>query len=326
MIKLGIIMDPISKINIDKDTSFVILLEAQYRKYQIFYMEIQDIYYLDGEIYGNSKILINLKENLNCWYEFGKEKNILLKKLDVILFRKDPPFNTQYLHTTYLLHLAEKKGSFIINKPKSIRHYNEKLLITYFPQFIPYTLVTNNIKKIREFHKKYQDIIIKPIHKMGGESIFRLKKNDPNTSVILESVTKKEKRFCMVQNYLNEIQDGDKRILIINGNPISTCLARIPKIGETRANLAVGGKGEIRNLTKNDWKIAKTVSLFLKEKGLFFVGIDIIGNYLTEINITSPTCLKEINTKNNFSNYSITKLFLDEIEKQIKNKKNEKKY
>lgn len=316
MIKSGIIMDSISKIKINKDSSFSMLLEMQRRKYEIYYIKIDKLYLLKNKAYAISRKLTKIDKNIKKWYKLEKEKNIPLKDLDFILIRKNPPFDLEYIYATYILEQAEKSGTLVLNKPKSLRDYNEKISTTYFSHFIPDTLITKNKKKIEEFYKKNKDIILKPLNKMGGESIFRIKNKDKNFHVIVETITKYGKRFCMVQKYLPEIKNGDKRILVINGNPIPYCLARIPKNDEIRGNLATGGFGEVRNLTKNDWKIAHFLSPFLKKKGLIFVGLDIIGNKLTEINITSPTCIQEIEKK--FPKLCIAKILFNEIEKKLK--------
>ncbi|MGP1958392.1 MAG: glutathione synthase [Arsenophonus sp.] len=315
MIKLGIVMDPISTIKIKKDSSFAMLLEAQRRKYEIYYMEIGDLYLLEGEAYGHTRKLIKIKQDTMQWYKFDVEQDIPLKKLNVILMRKDPPFNTEYIYATYILEIAEQAGSLIINKPQSLRDCNEKLFTTWFNKLTPNTLVTRNNKKLREFHKKYGDVIFKPLNQMGGASIFRLTKTDPNVSAIIETLTKHGQYFCMAQNYLPSIKEGDKRVLVIDGKPVPYCLARIPAKGETRGNLSAGGYGEARPLTINDWKIAKTVAPILKEKGLIFVGLDIIGDHLTEINVTSPTCIREIEKA--FSDISITSMLFNAIEKLL---------
>ena len=311
-LKIGIIMDSIAFINIKKDSSFAILLEAQNRKHIIYYMEMNDIYLNAGHPYART-LLITLKKNTKKWYEIIKEKNISLSELDVILMRKDPPFNTEFIYATYILERAEEMGVLIINKPQSLRDCNEKMFLSWFPELTTNTLVTRNSLKIREFWKKNKDIIVKPLDGMGGTNIFRIKKNDPNFSVIIEIMTQYEKKYCMVQTYLPEVKIGDKRILIINGQPVPWCLARIPLTGETRANLAVGGKGKIQPLSKTDWKIANYLAPILKKKGLILVGLDIIGDKLTEINVTSPTCICEIESKKNIS---ITGMLLDYIEQK----------
>lgn len=315
MIKLGIVMDPISTIKIKKDSSFAMLLEAQRRGYEIHYLEMGDLYLLQGEAYGHTRQLINIKQDTIQWYEFGTTQDIALKNLDVILMRKDPPFDTEYIYATYILERAEQAGSLIVNKPQSLRDCNEKLFTAWFAKLTPETLVTRNNQKLREFHQKHGDVIFKPLDGMGGASVFRLTKNDPNVSVIIETLTQHGQRFCMAQDYLPAIKEGDKRVLVVDGEPVPYCLARIPAQGETRGNLAAGGSGEARPLTGSDWKIARTVAPILKEKGLIFVGLDIIGDRLTEINVTSPTCIREIEAA--FSDISITGMLFDAIEKRL---------
>lgn len=291
--KLGIVMDPISTINIKKDTTFAILLEAQRLGWELYYMEMQDLYLHAGGSRAYSRIL-RVKEVEGDWYNFMSEKDLALPDLDVILMRKDPPFDIEYIYATYILEHAELKGVLVVNRPQSLRDCNEKLFISWFPNLTPKTLVTCSIKNIQNFYKKHGDIILKPLDKMGGASVFRIQRDDPNLSVILETITENEKRFCMAQNFLPSIKDGDKRILVVDGEIVPYCLARIPPKGETRANLAAGGRGEVRPLSNRDWEIANSVAPILKKKGLIFVGLDIIGDYLTEINVTSPTCLREI--------------------------------
>ncbi|ANF17246.1 glutathione synthetase [Buchnera aphidicola (Schlechtendalia chinensis)] len=312
-IKLGIVMDPICSINIKKDSSFAILLEAQKRKYSIYYMELLDLYLENNKPFAKAKLL-TLKNNIKKWFFFKKEKNISLLNLDIILMRKDPPINEQYIYITYILEQAENQGVLVINKPKSLRNFNEKLFTIWFPNLIPKTLITSNISKIHNFLQKYEDIIIKPLNGMGGFSIFRIKKNDPNTMVIIETMTNHGKKLCISQIYLPEIKNGDKRILVINGKPFPWCLSRIPKINENRGNLAVGGTGKVKKLTRYDWNIANFVSKTLKKNGLYFVGLDVIGNKLTEINITSPTCINEIQSK---CKISISNIILNSIEKRL---------
>lgn len=249
MIKLGIVMDPISTIKIKKDSSYAMLLEAQRRGYEIHYMEMGDLYLLQGEAYGHTKQLINIQQDTTPWYEFGAEQDIALKNHDVILMRKDPPFDTEYIYATYILERAEQAGSLIVNKPQSLRDCNEKLFTAWFAKLTPDTLVTRNNKKLREFHQKHGDVIFKPLDGMGGTSIFRLTKDDPNVSVIIETLTQHGQRFCMAQDYLPAIKEGDKRVLVVDGEPVPYCLARIPAQGETRGNLAAGGYGEARPLT-----------------------------------------------------------------------------
>ncbi|MCS3423759.1 glutathione synthase [Rahnella sp. BIGb0603] len=313
MIKLGIVMDPISSINIKKDTSFAMLLEAQSRGYELHYMEMNSLYLRGGEGRATTKKL-SVKQDYNGWYEFGTEQDIALQELDVILMRKDPPFDTEFIYATYILERAEEKGTLIVNKPQSLRDCNEKLFTAWFPELTPDTLVTRNAAQLKAFHKEHTDVILKPLDGMGGASIFRLKPEDANVSVVIETLTEHGSRFCMAQNYLPAIKDGDKRVLVVDGEPVPYCLARIPAQGETRGNLAAGGRGEARPLSESDWAIARTVAPILKQKGLIFVGLDIIGDRLTEINVTSPTCAREIEAA---FPISITGMLMDAIEKRL---------
>ncbi|UHM91411.1 glutathione synthase [Rahnella victoriana] len=313
MIKLGIVMDPISSINIKKDTSFAMLLEAQSRGYELHYMEMNSLYLRGGEGRATTKKL-SVKQDYDGWYEFGTEQDIALQELDVILMRKDPPFDTEFIYATYILERAEEKGTLIVNKPQSLRDCNEKLFTAWFPELTPDTLVTRNAAQLKAFHQEHTDVILKPLDGMGGASIFRLKPEDANVSVVIETLTEHGSRFCMAQNYLPAIKDGDKRVLVVDGEPVPYCLARIPAQGETRGNLAAGGRGEARPLSESDWAIARTVAPVLKQKGLIFVGLDIIGDRLTEINVTSPTCAREIEAA---FPISITGMLMDAIEKRL---------
>jgi len=313
MIKLGIVMDPISSINIKKDTSFAMLLEAQSRGYELHYMEMNSLYLRGGEGRATTKKL-SVKQDYDGWYEFGTEQDIALQDLDVILMRKDPPFDTEFIYATYILERAEENGTLIVNKPQSLRDCNEKLFTAWFPELTPDTLVTRNSAQLKAFHKEHTDVILKPLDGMGGASIFRLKPEDANVSVVIETLTEHGTRFCMAQNYLPAIKDGDKRVLVVDGEPVPYCLARIPAQGETRGNLAAGGRGEARPLSESDWQIARTVAPILKQKGLIFVGLDIIGDRLTEINVTSPTCAREIEAA---FPISVTGMLMDAIEKRL---------
>ncbi|WP_350304613.1 glutathione synthase [Photorhabdus viridis] len=314
MIKLGIVMDPISSIKIKKDTSFAMLLEAQRRGWELHYMEMSDLYLHQGKAHARTRLL-QVENNPQQWYQFDREQDLALETLDVILMRKDPPFDTEYIYATYILERAEEKGTLIVNKPQSLRDCNEKLFTAWFPDLTPDTLVTRNAAHLRTFHQKHGDVIFKPLDGMGGASIFRLKKDDPNVGVIIETLTEHGNRFCMAQNFLPSIKEGDKRILIVDGEPVPYCLARIPAQGETRGNLAAGGRGEARPLSESDWAIARAVAPTLKEKGLIFVGLDIIGDRLTEINVTSPTCAREIEAA--FPDISITGMLMNAIEKRL---------
>lgn len=291
--KLGIIMDPIQGISIKKDTSFAMLLEAQRRDYQIYYMEMSDLHLLNGKAYASAKPL-SVKEDPNNWFNLGDETMMELADLDVILMRKDPPFDTEFIYATYLLEQAEAQGTLVVNKPQSLRDANEKLFTAWFPQCTPKTLVTRSAHQIRDFLNQEGDIILKPLDGMGGASIFRVRAGDPNIGVIIETLTKHGTEFAMAQAFIPEITEGDKRIIVINGEPVPYCLARIPAKGETRGNLAAGGRGEARPISDADRWIANQVGQTLRDKGLLFVGLDVIGDKLTEINVTSPTCVREI--------------------------------
>jgi len=315
MIKLGIVMDPISQINIKKDTSFAMLQEAQKRGYQIYYMEMGDLFLNGGEAYATTRFLKVSNDKQN-WFNFTNEQTIALSELDVILMRKDPPFDTEFIYATYILERAENSGVLVVNKPQSLRDCNEKLYTSWFAEFTPETMVTRQTKLIKDFYQTHRDIILKPLDGMGGASIFRIKQDDPNVSVIIETLTHNNSQYCMAQTYLPAIKDGDKRVLVVNGIPVPYCLARIPQKGETRGNLAAGGHGEVRALSESDWKIANAIGPILKAKGLLFVGLDIIGDKLTEINVTSPTCVREI--EGHVNNLSITGMLMNAIEERLK--------
>jgi len=287
-------MDPISKIKPYKDSSFAMLLEAQRRNWQLHYMEIGDLFWHQNQSLGNMRGL-RVKDDNHNWFSLDDEPKLTpLADLDVILMRLDPPFNMQYLYATHLLEQAQKAGTLIVNNPAALRDANEKLFTLWFSQCIPATLVSSNAKQINLFIQKHEDIIIKPLDGMGGASIFRISKGDPNTNVIIETITENQTRHVMLQKFIPEVSQGDKRILLIDGEPIKYGLARIPAEGETRGNLAVGGTGKGVELTERDYWICHQVAPVLKEKGLMFVGLDVIGDYMTEINVTSPTRIREL--------------------------------
>mgnify|MGYP000249858485 CR=1 FL=1 len=295
-IKLGMVMDSIDLINIKKDTSFAMLLEAQSRNWELHYMELNDLYLSNGQPYARTRTL-KVQRDESSWYQFIEEQDIPLAELDCIIMRKDPPFDQEYIYATYLLEQAERLGTYVVNKPQSLRDANEKLFTSWFPQCCANSLVAREPQRFKDFLSEHKEIILKPLDGMGGTSIFHIRENDPNINVILELMTEYSTRFIMAQRYIPEIKEGDKRILLINGEPIPYALARIPSRGETRGNLAAGGRAEGRELTERDLWIAKQVGPTLKEKGLVFVGIDVIGDFLTEINVTSPTCVQELDNK-----------------------------
>ena len=314
-IKLGIVMDPIDSINIKKDTSFGMLLEGQKRGYELYYMEMADLYVEQGKAKALSKV-ITVQDDPNGWYQIESERDIELSEMNVILMRKDPPFDTEYIYATYMLELAEREGTLIVNKPQSLRDCNEKLFTAWFPELTPKTLVTRSEAKIREFHKSEGTMIVKPLDGMGGASIFKVNPDGNNLGVIIETLTQQGSQYAMIQEFMPEIKDGDKRILLIDGEPIPYSLARIPASGETRGNLAAGGTGRAQPLSESDFAIAKAIGPTLKEKGLIWVGLDVIGDKVTEINVTSPTCAKEIEAA--FDVEIFSQLF-DCIESKLKN-------
>jgi glutathione synthase len=290
---LGVVMDPISQINSKKDSTFAMLLEVQKREWPIFYMEQTDLFF-QHDIPCAKMRTLTVREEVKNWFEFGKEIIQRLDKLSVILMRKDPPIDMQYIYTTHLLDKAEQQGVHVVNKPRSLRDFNEKLFTLNFPQCCPPTLVTHTLEAAKRFLEEHEDVIAKPLDGMGGFAVFRLRKNDVNVNVILETLSNDNQRYMVVQRYIPEISAGDKRILMINGEPVPYALARIAAPGETRANLVRGAKGIGVQLSKRDHWICQQLGSILREKGLYFVGLDVIGNYLTEINITSPTGIREL--------------------------------
>ncbi|SEI49812.1 glutathione synthase [Azotobacter beijerinckii] len=292
-IRLGIVMDPIAQIAFKKDSSLAMLQSAQARGWSLHYMEPQDLYQRGSEARARMRAL-KVFDDPAHWFELQEEHDAPLADLDVLLMRKDPPFNSEYVYATYLLELAEKAGCLVVNRPQSLRDCNEKFFATQFPQFTPPTLVSRRADILREFAAEHGDVILKPLDEMGGASVFRHRQGDPNLSVILEVLTEHGTRQIMAQRYLPAIKDGDKRILMVDGEPVPYCLARIPAPGETRGNLAAGGRGVAQPLTERDREIAAQVGPELRRRGLLFVGLDVIGEHLTEINVTSPTCIREI--------------------------------
>ena len=292
---LGVVMDPIASITIKKDSTFAMLLAAQKRGWQLYYLEQGDLFLRDGRAYGQGRPL-KVFDDYRHWFELGEREARPLAELDAVLMRKDPPFDTEYIYSTYILERAEAEGTLIVNKPQSLRDCNEKLFTAWFPALTPATLVTRSAAQIRAFLAEHGDVIVKPLDGMGGASIFRIKADDPNIGVIIETLTGHGQRYAMAQRFIPDIVHGDKRILIVDGEPVPYCLARIPQGGETRGNLAAGGRGEARPLSEADWAIARAVGPELKKRGLIFVGLDVIGDRLTEINVTSPTCIREIDT------------------------------
>ncbi|MDR6233722.1 glutathione synthase [Pseudomonas oryzihabitans] len=292
-IRLGIVMDPIERISYKKDSSMAMLWAAKARGWALHYFEMQDLYQVDGEARGRGRQL-DVFQDPERWFAFGESVDLPLRELDVILMRKDPPFDNEFVYATYLLEQAERGGTLVVNRPASLRDCNEKFFATLFPELSPPTLVSRRADIIREFARAHGDVILKPLDGMGGSSVFRHREGDPNLSVILETLTAHGTQQIIAQRYLPGIKDGDKRILMVDGEPVEYCLARIPAQGETRGNLAAGGRGVAQPLSARDREIAATVGPELRKRGLLFVGLDVIGEHLTEINVTSPTCIREI--------------------------------
>lgn len=313
-IKLAIVMDPITQINIKKDTSFAMLLAAQGRGYELTYLEMNDLYLDTGKPMCNARSL-SVQRDPENWFTLGEPEQLSLCAFDVILMRKDPPFDSEYLYATQMLELAEKAGTLVVNRSQALRDFNEKLFTACFPDLIPATLVTRDTRRIREFHTKHKDIICKPLDGMGGTSIFRVKEDGNNLGVIIETLTALNTTYAMFQEFLPSIKDGDKRILIIDGEVVPYCLARLPTKGENRGNLAAGGTGRPQPISDSDRQLAEAIAPTLVENGLIFVGMDVIGDRITEINVTSPTCVQEIEAA---YDVDITGMLFDAIEKRVK--------
>ncbi|MCL1477720.1 MULTISPECIES: glutathione synthase [unclassified Marinobacter] len=312
-VRLGIVMDPIDRIQFKKDSSLAMLWAAQQRGWQLVYMEPEDMYLNGGQARARSRNL-TVRMDPNDWYSFESEDDIALGDLDVILMRQDPPVDREFLMATYILSAAEEQGALVVNPPAMLRDCNEKLFATQFEDLTPPLIVTCSSARLRAFYAEHKDIIMKPIDGMGGSSIFRIKENDGNLGVIIETLTEHGTRQAMAQKFVPAITQGDKRILMIEGEPVPYALARIPSAGENRGNLAAGGRGEGRELTDRDREICARVAPVIKAKGLMFVGLDVIGDYLTEINVTSPTCIRELDAA---FGIDISALLMDAIAKRL---------
>ncbi|HKS93375.1 MAG TPA: glutathione synthase [Gammaproteobacteria bacterium] len=292
-IKLGVVMDPIGSIKPAKDTTLAMLLAAQTRGWTLHYFEPRDLYLRDGEARARSRLL-SVRDTPHDWFQWEEQQDLALSSLDVVLMRRDPPFDMDYIYSTYILERAEQAGVLVINRPQALRDANEKAYTAWFPQCCPPTLMTSDMARIRAFLHTHGKIVVKPLDGMGGASVFVLTHDDPNVSVVLETLTGNGTRLGMAQQFLPQISEGDKRILLIDGEPVPYALARIPAPGEARGNLAAGGHGVGVPLSKRDRWICEQVAPALRQKGLLFVGLDVIGDYLTEINVTSPTCAREL--------------------------------
>ncbi len=305
-------MDPIERINIQKDSSFAMLLAAQSRDWELFYMEQHDLYMQQDRAMARMRSL-HVEDNPKGWFALQQAIIEELATLDVLLMRKDPPFDLNYIYSTYILEQAQKAGTLVVNDPRALRDVNEKFFITHFPQCTAPTLVTSDMQILSEFIAHHDSTIVKPLDGMAGQGIFRVSATDPNKMAILETATEHGHRHIMAQKFIPEITEGDKRILLVNGEPVPYALARIPAKGEFRGNLARGGTGKGVELTARDRWICEQVGPTLTRMGLFFVGLDVIGDYLTEINVTSPTCIRELDS---LYNISIGSQLMDVIERE----------
>ena len=311
--KIAFVVDPLDDFKIYKDTTYAIMREAAARRHELYVMLQEDLTWHNGVVAGHAQRL-HLTGDKEAWYRVEASRATPLKDFDAVLMRKDPPFDLEYVYSTYLLELAQDQGARVFNDPRAIRDCNEKMTIARFPQFTAPTLVTRHAGLIHDFLAAHGDIILKPLDGMGGTAVFRVHSKDPNLNVIVETVTHDGRRMVMAQRFIPEIADGDKRVLLIGGKPVPYALARIPKPGETRANLAAGGTGVARELTKRDREIAETLGPQLNAQGLLLVGLDVIGDYLTEVNVTSPTCFQEITAQPGFD---VAGMLLDALERAI---------
>jgi len=287
-------MDPIATINIKKDSTFEMIWQAQALGWQIEYLEMNDLFIDNGVARARMRSL-SAHQDANHWFDLGDTRVEPLGDLDAILMRKDPPFDMEFVYSTYILELAEQQGALVVNSPQALRDCGEKTYCAWFPDLCPQTIITREASDFKTFLAEHQDIIVKPLDGMGGTSIFRIQTGSPNINVIIETLTDYGQRYAMAQTFIPEISDGDKRILVVNGEPVPFVLARMPAKGETRGNLAAGGRGVARPISDSDLKIAHTVGPELVKRNILFAGLDVIGDRLTEINVTSPTCIKEIN-------------------------------
>jgi glutathione synthase len=311
--KMGVIMDPIRSIHYKKDSTLAMLWEAARRGYIIYYFEQRHLFVRDGVAWGNGHLLIVFQDP-QCWFKLDEQEPLELSSLDILLMRKDPPFDLNYIYTTYVLELAEQSGVKVFNKPQSLRDANEKFFTAAFPDICVPTLITRDLRLLRDFFHEQKEIICKPLNAMNGHGVFHLQHTDLNANVIFETLTDHGRHFIMAQRFIPEITQGDKRILLIHGEPVPYALARIPAPGDSRGNLAAGAKGIAQPLSQNDLKICRTLAPVLRKKGLFFTGIDVIGDFLTEINVTSPTGIRELDEQ---CGLNISGILFDAIEKSF---------
>ena len=311
--KLAFIVDPLDEFKLEKDTTYAIMREAAAQGHALYALQQDDLAWHKQSVTGNAARL-HLTGEAPGWYRLDAPTETPLEQFDAVLMRKDPPFDMEYVYSTYLLEIAERRGARVFNRPQAIRDYNEKMAIARFAEFTAPTLVTRRTELLHGFLSEHSDIILKPLDGMGGSSVFRVRRDDPNLNVIIETLTSDGRRTIMAQRYIPEISNGDKRVLVIGGEPVPFCLARIPKAGETRGNLAAGGTGVARELTARDRVIAETLGPQLAAAGLLLVGLDVIGDHLTEVNVTSPTCFQEITQQTGFN---VSAMLLNKLEKLI---------
>ena len=310
--RIAVVMDPIASVNYKKDSTLAMLWAAAKRGHELFYLEAGDLSLREGRAYGRLASL-QVFEDPAKWFALGEPELRPLAEMDAILMRKDPPFDMNFIYATYLLERAESEGVLVVNKPQSLRDCNEKLFATAFADCMVPTIVTRRSAELRAFIVEHQDVIVKPLDGMGGTGIFRLTAGGPNIGATLEVLTDNGARPIMAQRYIPEIKDGDKRVLMIDGEPVPFVLARIPQGDEIRGNLAAGGRGEARPINDDERRIAARVGPELKKRGLLFVGLDVIGSYLTEVNVTSPTCIREIDRE---YGYGIADKLIEAVEKR----------
>jgi glutathione synthase len=311
--KIAFLADPLDSFKIYKDSTFAMMTEAARRGHAVHAFEQKDMALDGGEVVAGIT-RITLTGDPDKWYSAHAPAAMKLTEMDAVIMRKDPPFDMEYIYATYLLELAEQKGARIFNKPAAIRSHNEKLSIGQFPQFTAPTLVTGNAGRLRAFHDEHKDIILKPLDGMGGSGIFRVGQDGMNLGSVIETLTWNGTRTIMAQRYIPAIKDGDKRVLLIGGKVVPYCLARIPQDGEVRGNLAAGGRGVARPLSARDREIGESLAPILSQRGLLLVGLDVIGDYLTEVNVTSPTCFQEITQQTGFN---VAEMFIDAVEQAV---------
>jgi glutathione synthase len=297
-VKLGVVMDPIESVKFHKDSTLAMLLAAQARGWQLYYMEQTDLFLQDSTCQAEMSRL-EVRADPDDWFTRGDRETLALDSLDVVLMRKDPPVDLEYIYTTFLLERAEAGGVLVVNRPAALRNASEKLYTAWFSQCCAPTTVSRQIPRLKAFLAEHRDMVVKPLNGMGGASVFRVRHDDPNRNVILETITDNGRQSAMAQRYIPEISAGDKRILMIEGEPFPYALARIPAAGESRGNLAAGGTGKGVELSERDRWICEQVGPALREQGIIFAGLDVIGDYLTEINVTSPTCIRELDRQYN---------------------------